>query len=749
MAISDRLTFDDFEIRVQERTAELGKANQVFHTEIIECKSAENELIKLKDKLEAEMTCRYNRILEGISKIFSIALQAKTEEDLGYECLSVALKVTGSRIGFVSLIGDDGLLHDVAIKDIVWESCVMYDKIGHRRPPENFIVHGIYGHVVNSGKSFFTNDLPLHPYIIGLPYFYPPLQSFLGVPLSLDGKIKGLLAVANREGGYNYEQQKDLEAIAPVILEALQRQRSEDDLREAYENLQVKSEELNVQSEELHMQNAELETRSEKLHAADETLRESERRFRTMANAIPQLAWIADPDGYISWYNERWYSYTGTTPEQMEGWGWQSVHDPEVLLKVLEQWKASLATGQMFDMEYPLRGADGIFRPFLTRVLPLKDAAGNVLQWFGTNTDITDRKRAEEKLQTLANVVESSSDAILTLSLDGIITTWNKSAEWIYGYLAEEVLGKNVSILEPDNLKGETKKLIEEVKPGENTQHYVASRLRKDDELIHVSIALSPVFDASEKLVAISAVTRDITQQIDAERSLLKAEIIRKQELHHRIKNNLQVISSLLDLQADKFKNREFIKNSEFLEAFRESRDRVISMALIHEELYKRKQFETLDLSAYIRKLVEKLFQTYRLDDKNIHLHMDLEENVLLNMDDAVPWGIIVTELVSNSIKHAFLGRNEGRIYINLHREKNGERISNREDGKYEGCKSTGFILKVADDGIGIPESIDLENCNSLGIQLVTTLIDQLDGELELKRNKGLEFTIKFTVTKK
>ena len=128
----------------------------------------------------------------------------------------------------------------------------------------------------------------------------------------------------------------------------------------------------------------------------------------------------------------------------MKGWGWQIVHDPEVLPKVLEQWKASLATGQMFDMEYPLRGADGIFRPFLTRVLPLKDAAGNVLQWFGTNTDITDRKRAEEKLQTLANVVESSSDAILTLSLDGIITTWNKSAEWIYGYLAEEVLGKNV-----------------------------------------------------------------------------------------------------------------------------------------------------------------------------------------------------------------------------------------------------------------------------------------------------------------
>ena len=128
---------------------------------------------------------------------------------------------------------------------------------------------------------------------------------------------------------------------------------------------------------------------------------------------------------------------------------------------------------------------------------------------------------------------------------------------------------------------------------------------------------------------------------------------------------------------------------------------------------------------------------------------MDLEENVFLNMDDAVPLGIIVTELVSNSLKHAFSGRDKGRIYINLRREKNGERINNREDGKYEGCNSTGFILKVADNGVGIPESIHLENPNSLGIQLVTTLIDQLDGELELKRNNGLEFTIKFTVTEK
>jgi PAS domain S-box-containing protein len=367
----------------------------------------------------------------------------------------------------------------------------------------------------------------------------------------------------------------------------------------------------------------------------------------------------------------------------------------------------------------------------------------------GIVQDITERKKAEEKIQSLANVVESSNDAIITMYLDGIITSWNKGAEQIYGCLSEEIIGKSVSIPAPENLKDETKQLIEKVKLWENIQHYRTSRLRKDNKLIYVSIVLSPVFDASGELVAISAIVRDITLHIESENSQVKAEKAKKKEIHHRIKNNLQVISSLLDLQAEKFKNRECIKGSEFLEAFRESQDRVISMALIHEELYKGEGFETLDFSTYIRELVENLFQTYRLNSKNIHLHTDMEENIFLDMDTAIPLGIIVNELVSNSLKHAFIGKDYGRMYINLRREKNGELINSREESKYGGCKSASFILKISDDGIGIPQSIDLENPNSLGIQLVTTLVDQLDGELELKRSNETEFTIRFTVTEK
>jgi PAS domain S-box-containing protein len=118
-----------------------------------------------------------------------------------------------------------------------------------------------------------------------------------------------------------------------------------------------------------------------------------------MVDAIPQLAWIANADGYLYWYNRQWYEYTGTTLEQMEGWGWQRVHDPDVLPAVLARWRASIATGRPFDMEFPLRGGDGEYRLFLTRVTPQKDASGRVVQWFGTNTDISERGQMEEALR--------------------------------------------------------------------------------------------------------------------------------------------------------------------------------------------------------------------------------------------------------------------------------------------------------------------------------------------------------------
>lgn len=140
--------------------------------------------------------------------------------------------------------------------------------------------------------------------------------------------------------------------------------------------------------------------------ADQRALLESERRYREaadeftgLADSVNQLVWMARPDGAIFWYNKRWYEYTGTTPEQMQGWGWQSVHDPQELTTVLERWRHSIAAKTQFDMVFPLKGADGKFRPFLTRVVPIKDETGQLTRWFGTNTDISELRRVEGALR--------------------------------------------------------------------------------------------------------------------------------------------------------------------------------------------------------------------------------------------------------------------------------------------------------------------------------------------------------------
>lgn len=238
---------------------------------------------------------------------------------------------------------------------------------------------------------------------------------------------------------------------------------------------------------------------------------------------------------------------------------------------------------------------------------------------------------------------------------------------------------------------------------------------------------------------------KERTSELEKAYNCLKEiETVRKQEIHHRIKNNLQVISSLLDLQAEQFKNKECIKDSEVLEAFRESQAKVISMALIHEELHKRRGFDTLNFSSYIEKLIDNLFLTYRLENTDVSLKIDLKKDIFFDMDTAIPLGMIMNELVTNSLKYAFIGRDKGEIRIKL----SGGRSENIQTawGKNEDCKSNSFVLTVSDNGVGIPEDVDIENPDSLGLQLVTTLVEQLDGELELKRDNGTEFIIRFSV---
>jgi PAS domain S-box-containing protein len=179
---------------------------------------------------------------------------------------------------------------------------------------------------------------------------------------------------------------------------------------------------------------------------AEKEVRESEERFRTLANSIPQLAWMARADGFLFWYNQRWHDYTGTTPEQMEGLGWQSVHDPAGLPAVLSRWREAIALAQPFEMEFPLRGADGTFRNFLARGQPMNDSGGRLVQWFGTCTDVDQLKRIEQSLRVTQARLES------TLRASSVGTwTWDLASDRL---MADECTARMYSIAASAAAKG-------------------------------------------------------------------------------------------------------------------------------------------------------------------------------------------------------------------------------------------------------------------------------------------------------
>ncbi len=501
----------------------------------------------------------------------------------------------------------------------------------------------------------------------------------------------------------------------------------------------------------------------------------------------------------------------------------------------------------------------------------------------------------EMDIRQLAAIVESSDDAIIGETLDGIILTWNPGAERLYGYSADEVRGKPSAILAPPGHSEKCSKVIEAVKGGEKFEHYEAVHVRKDGRQIDVSLTISPIRDRSGVVTGASIIARDITARKASERrravryavtqilseaeglsdaapqilaaigenlkwevgelwmvdrheevlrcvatwhaplpdlaefvavsrqlafargvglpgriwaggepvwigdaaedtaflraplaarsglhaafgfpiqhgsevlgaieffsreiresdeellemavvigsqiglflerrraedqikaSLKEKEVLLK-EIHHRVKNNLQIISSLLNIQS------RYIDDRRALELFRESQERIRSIALIHERLYQSRDLAEIDFADYLQSLSANLFRSYGVKSNAVKLKVEVD-GTRLNIDTAIPIGLIVNELLSNSLKHAFPSGRKGEIRIHL--AANGDSRS---------------MLIVSDNGIGLPDDLDFRNSRSLGLQLVNMLVQQLDGTIELDRTNGTAFKIVFASAK-
>ena len=233
-------------------------------------------------------------------------------------------------------------------------------------------------------------------------------------------------------------------------------------------------------------------------------VRASELKLRQLANTMPNLAWMANPDGYIHWYNDRWYEFTGTSEEQMLGWGWESVHDPEFLPKVVETWKASLVSGESWELTFPLRSADGTFRTFFTRAAPLKDENGDILQWFGTNTDVTEIKDGQDQLRA-ANERKDDFLAMLAHELRNPLAPINAAADLLL-----------LSKLDENRVK-QTATII---------SRQVAHMTKLVDDLLDVSRVTRGLVTLSAHVLNMNDVVADALEQVQAQIQLKEHHLL-------------------------------------------------------------------------------------------------------------------------------------------------------------------------------------------------------------------------------
>ncbi|MCC7237231.1 MAG: PAS domain S-box protein [Bryobacterales bacterium] len=333
--------------------------------------------------------------------------------------------------------------------------------------------------------------------------------------------------------------------------------------------------------------------------------------------------------------------------------------------------------------------------------------------------DLTAMNQIPTESGLLSRILDLAEDAVITIGRDQRVLYFNAGAEHTFGYKREEVLGLSINILIPASFRRAHTAQVKEFAASPEASKRMGDRaeivgLRRDGTEFPAEASISKAEQGGELLYMV--ILRDITARKDAERKIeqsLREKEALLQEIHHRVKNNLQVVSSLLGLQSRQ------VADEEIRRAFRESQNRVHSMALIHERLYQSEDLSKIDCQEYADQLVGHLFRSYGVSLSRVKLEMDFGGE-RMPMALAVPIGLILNELLSNCLKHAFpLGRN-GEISVRLDRQ---------QDGK--------LCLRVSDNGVGLPKNVNLWNARSLGLRLVRILSEQMGAELNIRSEGG------------
>ncbi|MEX0929919.1 MAG: PAS domain S-box protein [Balneolales bacterium] len=462
---------------------------------------------------------------------------------------------------------------------------------------------------------------------------------------------------------------------------------------------------------------------TERMRLKNELLAREE-QLRLMAETTDDIVSLHRNDGAIINCNPSMERILGYKPRELIGKSPFNFFHPKDQAKGLAEFAMLSVNGKTSTYNYRMKHKNGTYIWLESRVQPAVDKEGNINCIVAFSRNLTHQKAARNELKLqkayFEQLFESSPEGVVILDKADRIVNANRSFLDLFQHKMEDIKGENINHLiipDPDSvdeLKTSYKAL------GSNSHQIEAVRKRKDGTLVNVSI-IGASIEYEKEIVGVYGIYRDITLQKKDENTVkqsLREKEVLLQEIHHRVKNNMQVISSLHNLQARQ------IKDERTLAIFKESQNRVQAMALIHDQLYKSDDLAQINFGDYLKDLVHQLFSSIGRFGISYSVKSD---PVSFNVNQAVPCGLIVNELVTNSLKHGFDGGRTGKIEISL------------KDIDHEH-----LLLEVADNGAGFPPDVDFKNTSSsLGLQLVNGLVGQIKGKITLSTGNETRFSIK------
>lgn len=691
-----------------------------------------DDLTEIK-QYEEELEQNQNR-LRSLVRI--LQYRSESVQDFLDYALEEALKLTESKLGYIYYYHEDRkeFILNTWSKEVMSE-CTLTDKQSVYELDKT----GIWGEAVRQKRPIIINDFKVpHPLKKGYPKGHAPLYKFMTIPVISGDEIVAVVGVANKETNYTETDVLQLELLMDAVWKVLDSQR------------------------------------------AEEALKKSETRYRAIFENTGTATAISEDNMILSLVNEEFANLTGFSKKKIENkMTWTDFFAEEELPRMNEYHRLRRINPNAAPRTYEsiLKDRWGNTKDVYMSVTMLPDTKKSLVSVL----DITEKKQSRIELkrelkinQSLANIyvpLISPDTTIQDVSISILKESLTLTASE-HGFVAtidpenQDLINQTLTRMMPQCEVYDDGKIPEEIRfpigpdgiyPGLwgyclntkksfftndavnhpsskgapdghiNIERFLAVPVIVGEKLVGQLALANPDRDYTDKDVnsieriaeffALAIQRKDYEERIS--KSLDEKDLLLR-EIHHRVKNNMQIISSILNLQSFA------VKDPKLLDILKQNQNRIKSMAMIHEKLYQSKNLVEIDFSEYLESLTADIFYTYSIRTAEIDIDLDIDKKIMLNIETAIPCGLIYSELLSNSIKHAFPNDQGGKIIVEF----------KRSDDE--------LMLRVSDNGVGLPEEIDFQKTETLGLQLINNLVKQIDGAIKLDKTHGTSFKVKF-----